>query len=50
MILLGVVEVLFLLAALAGVAMWSVPAALVLAGVLGVVAVERAQAQRKGTP
>ncbi|MFD5875698.1 hypothetical protein [Streptomyces sp. NPDC060322] len=48
-ILLGVVEVLFVLAALAGVAMWSVPAALVLAGVLGVVAVERAQAQRRTT-
>lgn len=48
-ILLGMVEVLFVLAALTGVAMWSVPAALVLAGVLGVVAVERKQAQRKGS-
>ncbi|MGW2837315.1 hypothetical protein ACWCWD_06340 [Streptomyces sp. NPDC001493] len=48
-ILLGVVEVLFLLAGLAGVAMWSVPAGLVLAGVLGVLAVEREQARRKGT-
>ncbi|MFE7398911.1 hypothetical protein [Streptomyces sp. NPDC057557] len=43
------VEMLFLLIALVGVGMWSVPAALVLAGVLGVVAAERAQAQRKGT-
>lgn len=43
------VEVLFLLAALAGVAMWSVPAALVLGGVLGVLAAEREQAKRKGT-
>lgn len=42
-------EVLFLLVALVGVALWSLPAALVLGGVLGVVAVERAQAQRKGT-
>ncbi|MFG2670844.1 hypothetical protein [Streptomyces sp. NPDC048445] len=43
------IEVLFLLVALVGVALWSLPAALVLGGVLGVVAVERAQAQRKGT-
>ncbi len=47
-ILLGFLEVVFLLAALAGVAMWSVPAALVLGGVLGVLAVERGQAQRRG--
>lgn len=43
------VEVLFVLVALVGVGMWSVPAALVLAGVLGVVAVERAQALRRTT-
>lgn len=49
MILLGVLEVLFVLAVVAGVGMWSVPAALVLAGVLGVLAVERKQAERKGT-
>lgn len=46
--ILFVVEVLFLLAALGGIAMWSLPAALVLAGVLGVLAVEREQARRKG--
>ena len=45
---LFVTEVLFLLAVVAGVAMWSVPAALVLAGVLGVLAVEREQGRRKG--
>ena len=44
---LFVVEVLFLLAVVAGVAMWSVPAALVLGGVLGVLVVERVQG--KGT-
>ncbi|MEV3946982.1 hypothetical protein AB0K57_04870 [Streptomyces halstedii] len=44
-----VVEVLFVLVALVGVGMWSVPAALVLAGVLGALAVERWQAERKGT-
>jgi hypothetical protein len=42
-----VLEVLFVLAIVAGVAMWSVPGALVLGGVLGVVAIERAQAGRK---
>lgn len=41
-----VLEILFVLSALVGVAMWSVPAALILAGVLGVVAVERTQADR----
>lgn len=46
--LLNVLEVLFLLAVVGGLAMWSVPAGLVLAGVLGVVAVEREQARRKG--
>lgn len=46
---LFVLEMLFVLAVVAGVAMWSVPAALVLAGVLGVLAVERKQAERKGT-
>ncbi|WP_190157326.1 hypothetical protein [Streptomyces litmocidini] len=45
--LLFVLEALFVLAAVAGVGMWSVPASLVLAGVLGVVAVEREQAGRK---
>lgn len=40
-----VLEILFVLAALVGVAMWSLPAALILAGVLGVLAVERRQAQ-----
>ncbi|MFE9738820.1 hypothetical protein [Streptomyces sp. NPDC006477] len=44
---LFVLEVLFVLTVVAGVAMWSVPAGLVLAGVLGVVAVEREQAQRR---
>ncbi|MFF3300960.1 hypothetical protein [Streptomyces sp. NPDC002908] len=48
--LLFVLEVLFVLAVVAGVGMWSVPAGVVLAGVLGVVAVEREQARRKGTP
>ncbi|WP_162603922.1 hypothetical protein [Streptomyces sp. CS014] len=46
---LFVLEVVFVVAVLAGVAMWSVPAGLILAGVLGVVAVEREQARRKGT-
>lgn len=46
--LLNVLEVLFVLAVVAGLAMWSVPAGLILAGVLGVVAVEREQARRKG--
>lgn len=39
-------EVLFVLAALSGVAMWSLPAALIVAGVLGVLAVERHAAER----
>lgn len=46
--LLFVLEVLFVLAVVAGIGMWSVPAGAVLAGVLGVLAVERMQAQRKG--
>ncbi|MFD8404658.1 hypothetical protein ACFV1G_08240 [Streptomyces anulatus] len=45
---LFVLEVLFVLAVVVGLAMWSVPAGLVLAGTLGVVAVEREQARRKG--
>ncbi|MFF5784194.1 hypothetical protein ACFY8P_04395 [Streptomyces sp. NPDC012693] len=45
--LLFMLEVVFVLAVVAGVGMWSVPAGLVLAGVLGVVAVEREQARRK---
>lgn len=40
-------EVVFILAGLYGVACWSVPAALVLAGVLGVWACERAAAETK---
>ncbi|WP_228988600.1 hypothetical protein [Streptomyces sp. DH8] len=47
-ILLSVLEVVFVLAVVVGVGLWSVPAALILAGVLGVVAVEREQARRKG--
>lgn len=46
---LFVLEVVFVLAVVAGVGMWSVPAGVVLAGVLGVLAVEREQARRKGT-
>lgn len=46
---LFVLEVLFVLAVVAGVGMWSFPAALILAGVLGVLAVEREQGRRKGT-
>ncbi|MFF1961002.1 hypothetical protein ACFVWX_29010 [Streptomyces sp. NPDC058220] len=45
-VVMTVLEILFVLAALAGVAMWSLPAALIVAGVLGVVAVERQQAGR----
>ncbi|MEU0001950.1 hypothetical protein ABZ069_34085 [Streptomyces microflavus] len=41
-----VLEIVFVLTAVAGVAMWSLPAALIAAGVLGVLAVERAQARR----
>lgn len=44
---LTVLEVAFVAAVVAGVGMWSIPAALVLAGVLGVLAIERAQADRK---
>lgn len=44
--LLWTAEVLFVLVSLAGVALVYVPAALVLGGVLGVVAVERALAGR----
>lgn len=40
-------EVLFVLAAVAGVALWSVPAALVAGGVLGVLACERASSDRQ---
>jgi cytochrome c-type biogenesis protein CcmH/NrfF len=39
---LTVLEVGFVLVGLAGVALWSVPAALVIGGTLGVVALERA--------
>lgn len=44
--LLVVCEALFVVVGLAGVGLWSVPAALVIGGVLGVLAVERAQATR----
>lgn len=44
---LWAVEVLFVLVALVGVAMVHVPAALVLGGALGVVAVERALSGRE---
>ena len=39
-------ETLFVLVFLAGVAMWSIPAALVLAGIAGVLAVERASIRK----
>lgn len=41
-----VAEVVFVLVGLCGVAMWSVPAALVLGAVLGVLAIERAESAR----
>lgn len=44
--LLLVMEVVFVLVALCGVALWSVPAALLAGGALGVLAVERASAAR----
>lgn len=47
--MLLLLEVLFVLVALAGVWMWSVPAALFLAGVLGVVACERASTRGPNT-
>ncbi|MGI5436166.1 hypothetical protein ACQEV4_01290 [Streptomyces shenzhenensis] len=47
-LVLLVLEVVFVLALLLGVGLWSVPAALVLAGVLGVVAVERTLAGLPG--
>ncbi|MFJ2178896.1 hypothetical protein ACIOHE_39135 [Streptomyces sp. NPDC087851] len=40
-------EVLFVVAAVAGVALWSVPAALVAGGTLGLLACERASAERR---
>lgn len=40
-------EVVFILVGLSGVALWSVPAALLTGGVLGVLAMERAAAARK---
>lgn len=46
--LLLAVEVVFVLVFLAGVALVYVPAALIIGGVLGVVAVERASARRPG--
>ncbi|MCL6733299.1 hypothetical protein [Streptomyces neyagawaensis] len=44
---LVVLEVVFVLVLVAGVALWSVPGALVLGGVLGVLACERALADRR---
>lgn len=44
---LDATEVMFVVAGLIGVALWSVPAALVLTGVLGVLACERASADRR---
>ncbi|WP_262058527.1 hypothetical protein [Streptomyces sp. STR69] len=40
-----VLEVVFVLVGVAGLALWSVPAALVVAGVLGVLACERAMSR-----
>ncbi|MDX2520584.1 MULTISPECIES: hypothetical protein [Streptomyces] len=45
---LVVLEAVFVLVAVAGVALWSAPAALVLGGALGVLACERALARRQG--
>ncbi|MFE2555977.1 hypothetical protein ACFXGT_08065 [Streptomyces sp. NPDC059352] len=42
-----VLEVVFVLVVMAGLALWSVPAALVVGGVLGVLACERAMAERR---
>lgn len=47
---LHLLEFLFALAALAGVALVYVPAALILGGLAGVVAVERAMSQPPPTP
>ncbi|MGW6210944.1 hypothetical protein [Streptomyces sp. NPDC055109] len=44
---LVVLETVFVLVAVAGLALWSVPAALVVGGVLGVLACERALADRR---
>jgi len=41
-----VLEVVFVLVAVAGLALWSIPGALVVGGVLGVLACERALAKR----
>ncbi|MET9099952.1 hypothetical protein [Streptomyces antibioticus] len=42
-----VLEVVFVLVVVVGLGLWSVPAALMLGGVLGVVACERAMARRE---
>lgn len=42
-----VLEVVFVLVAVAGLALWSVPGALLAGGVLGVLACERASADRR---
>ncbi|MFC9700921.1 hypothetical protein ACFTWD_09545 [Streptomyces sp. NPDC056943] len=42
-----VLEVVFVLVVMTGLALWSVPAALVVGGVLGVLACERAMAERR---
>jgi hypothetical protein len=44
---LVVLETVFVLVIVAGLALWSVPAALVVGGVLGVLACERALADRR---
>ncbi len=43
-----VLEVLFVLVLLAGLALWSVPASLVLGGLLGVLGCERAMSRAEG--
>jgi len=46
-LLLLVLELFCVVAIVAGVALWSVPAALIVGGVLGVVVLERLQAGRR---
>lgn len=45
--MLIVIEVVFVLVTLSGVALWSVPAALVITGLLGVLGAERHSADRR---
>ncbi|MCW5252222.1 hypothetical protein [Streptomyces sp. SHP 1-2] len=49
-LVLQVLEIAFVLVGLLGVGLWSVPAALVLGGVLGTVAVERSLAGLPAAP